>query len=185
MSRIMTIDEILQFNKAFVEGKKYEAYATSKYPDSKIAILSCMDTRLSVLLTAALGLKNGDVKIIKNAGGLIMSPFDSAMRSILVGIYELGVEHVMVIAHSDCGACHLDGHEMVHLMRERGISSQTIDTVRRCGMDLEAWLEGFHDTEASVRRTVSIIRNHPLVPADISVSGYIIDPTTGKLDAVL
>lgn len=180
----MIIEKILEYNRAFVEGKGYEKYATTKFPDSRLAILSCMDTRLSVLLTAALGLKNGDAKIIKNAGGLIMSPFDSAMRSLLVGIYELGVEEIMVIAHSDCGACHLDGREMVHLMKERGISEETIDTVSRCGTDVEAWLEGFHDTEESVRKTVDTIRQHPLVPADVRVSGYIIDPHTGLLEPV-
>ena len=62
------IKEMIEFNKKFVEDKKYEQYKTSKYPDKKIAILSCMDTRLTELLPAALGIKNGDVKIIKNAG---------------------------------------------------------------------------------------------------------------------
>ena len=59
------IKEILEYNKQFVAEKKYEQYKTSKYPDKKIAILSCMDTRLTELLPAALGIKNGDVKIIK------------------------------------------------------------------------------------------------------------------------
>lgn len=56
------IDEILKFNKQFVADKGYEKYITTKYPDKKIAILSCMDTRLTELLPAALGIKNGDVK---------------------------------------------------------------------------------------------------------------------------
>ena len=60
------IDDILEFNKKFVESKGYEKYITNKYPDKKIAILSCMDTRLTELLPAALGIRNGDVKIIKN-----------------------------------------------------------------------------------------------------------------------
>ena len=51
------------------------------------------------MLPAALGLKNGDAKIIKNAGGLVISVFDSAMRSLIVAIYELGVEEIMVVAH--------------------------------------------------------------------------------------
>ena len=66
-----------------------------------------MDTRLTELLPAALGLKNGDAKIIKNAGGLVISAFDSAMRSLIVAIYELGVQEIMVVAHSHCGACHM------------------------------------------------------------------------------
>ena len=61
------IDELLDFNRSFVEQKGYEPYLTTKYPDKRIAIVTCMDTRLVELLLAALGLKNGDVKMIKNA----------------------------------------------------------------------------------------------------------------------
>ena len=93
------IDQIIDFNKSFVAQKGYEKYLTDKYPDKggtrdvdnivggyQLAVLeswcsplSCMDTRLTELLPAALGLKNGDAKIIKNAGGLVISAFDSAM----------------------------------------------------------------------------------------------------------
>ena len=97
------VEELLAFNTKFVEEKQYEQYATSKYPDKKIAILSCMDTRLTELLPAALGLKNGDVKIIKNAGATITQPFGSAVRSLLIAIYELGVEEILIIGHTDCG----------------------------------------------------------------------------------
>ena len=58
------IDQIIDFNKSFVAQKGYEKYLTDKYPDKKLAVLSCMDTRLTELLPAALGLKNGDAKII-------------------------------------------------------------------------------------------------------------------------
>lgn len=178
------IEELLEFNKNFVERKGYEAYVTSKYPKKKLAILTCMDTRLTTLLPAALGLKNGDAKVIKNAGGLVISPFDSAMRSLLVAIYELGVEDIMVIAHSDCGACHMSGKEMKSLMLSRGISPVQVDTIKQCGIDLDTWLEGFHDTERSVRNTVSTIRSHPLIPQDVRVSGYIMDSVTGALTVV-
>ena len=91
------IDQMLEYNKQFVASHSYEKYKTSKFPDKKIAIVTCMDTRLVELLPAALGIKNGDVKIIKNAGGTITHPFDSTVRSLLVAIYELGVEEVMII----------------------------------------------------------------------------------------
>ena len=108
------IDQIIAFNKEFVAQKGYEKYLTDKYPDKKLAVLSCMDTRLTELLPAALGLKNGDAKIIKNAGGLVISAFDSAMRSLIVAIYELGVEEIMVVAHSHCGACHMSYDHFHH-----------------------------------------------------------------------
>ena len=65
------INEILKYNKKFMGNKGYEKFVTNKYPDKKIAILSCMDTRLTELLPAALGVNKGDVKMIKNAGGII------------------------------------------------------------------------------------------------------------------
>ena len=118
------IEDILEYNKNFVKEKKYEKYITSKYPDKKIAILSCMDTRLTELLPAALGIKNGDVKIIKNAGGTISHPFGSVIRSILISIFELGVEEIMVIGHTDCGVQHINSDYMIEHMIKNRISKE-------------------------------------------------------------
>jgi len=178
------IDQIIEYNKAFVAQKGYEQYVTDKYPDKKLAVLSCMDTRLTELLPAALGLKNGDAKIIKNAGGLVISPFDSAMRSLIVAIYELGVKEIMVVAHSHCGACHMSFDHFHHEMLARGISEETLDTIRKCGVDLNQWLEGFKDTPDSVRKTVTTIATHPLMPRDVVVRGFIIDSVTGGLEEI-
>ena len=175
------IEQMLEYNKQFVESKAYEQYATSKYPDKKIAIVTCMDTRLVELLPAALGIKNGDVKIIKNAGGTITNPFDSTVRSLLVAIYELGVNEVMIIGHTGCGVQGMDGEEMLHLMRERGIDDEHITLMQHCGIDLKSWLHGFDDTEAAVLETVDLVRNHPLIPHDVTVRGYIMDSVTGQL----
>ena len=178
------IDKILEYNRAFVAAKAYEPFLTDKFPAKKVAVLSCMDTRLSVLLQEALGLKNGDAKIIKNAGAVIPTPWDSAMRSLIVAVYELGVEEIMIVAHTTCGACHMSfGHfrkEMLH----RGISEETIKAVSASGIDLDAWLEGFHDTDRSVRETVAAVRQHPLMPADLSVRGFVIDSVTGALTEI-
>ena len=179
------INEIIEFNKQFVARKDYEQYVTDKYPDKKLAVLSCMDTRLTELLPAALGLKNGDAKIIKNAGGLVISPFDSAMRSLVVAVYELGVEEIMVVAHSNCGACHMSYDHFHHEMIARGVTDETLDTIRQCGIDLDHWLEGFKDTPESVRKTVAAIKTHPLMPRDITVRGFIIDSVTGALEEIV
>jgi len=178
--RIM-IDELLSFNRSFVESKGYEKYITDKYPDKKIAIVTCMDTRLTELLPAALGIRNGDVKMIKNAGGTINHPFGSAMRSLLVAIYELGVKEVMIIGHTDCGVQHMDSELMLKHMRERGVSQDHIDMMEYCDVNLRQWLSGFNDTEEAVRKSVALVRHHPLVPDDITVRGFIMDSVTGEL----
>lgn len=180
-----SIDQVLEWNRRFVEQKGYEKYVTDKFPAKKLAVLSCMDTRLTELLPAALGLHNGDAKIIKNAGALVITPFDSAMRSLIVAVYELGVEEIMVVAHSNCGACHMSFAHFKHAMLEKGITEQTLQVIENCGVDLEQWLEGFHDTEASVRRTVDTISHHPLMPRNIIVKGFVIDSVTGELSQVV
>lgn len=77
------LSEILNFNREFVARKDYLPYQTTKYPDRKLAILTCMDTRLTHLLPAALGLRNGEVKMIKNAGGVVLAPYGGVVRSLL------------------------------------------------------------------------------------------------------
>lgn len=175
------IKEILEHNRRFVESGEYKRYITSKYPDKKIAIVTCMDTRLVELIPAALGLRNGDVKMIKNAGGVITNPFDSTVRSLLVAIYELGVNEVMIIGHTGCGVQGMDAEEMLHLMRERGISEEHINLMMHCGIDLKSWLHGFEDTVEAVTETVDLVARHPLMPKDVVVKGYVIDSVTGEL----
>lgn len=179
-----TIDGILAHNRAFVERRAYERYATDKYPDKKLAIVSCMDTRLTELLSAALGLKNGDAKIIKVAGAEVAHPFGSVMRSLLIAICELGVEDIMIVAHTNCGAQHMSGAAMVTDMERLGVSQERIEFARHCGIDFDRWLAGFGDTEEAVRRSVDMVRNHPVMPPHVRVGGYVMDSDTGELTAV-
>lgn len=178
------IDTILEYNREFVANREFEKFATSKYPDKRIAIVTCMDTRLVELLPAALGIKNGDVKMIKNAGGTITNPFDSTVRSLLVAVYELGVNEIMIIGHTNCGVQGMDANEMLSLMRERGISEEHIRLMEHCGINLKEWLHGFEEADAAVEETVDLIKNHPLMPDDITVRGYIMDSVTGELTAL-
>jgi len=177
-------DELFSYNKGFVEREDYTNYQSEKYPNKKIAILTCMDTRLVQLLPASIGVKNGDVIVIKNAGGLVSHPFGSIMRSIMVAIYQLGVEELMIIGHDDCGMYKLDAAGFIDTMQQRGISEETISMISYCGVDLKKWLSGFNNTEESVAETMNSIRNHPLIPRDMSISGFIINPMTGQLRKV-
>ena len=175
------IQKILEYNKAFVKEEAYKPYITSKYPDKKLAILTCMDARLTALLPAALGIKNGDAKIIKNAGGVTTHPYGSVVRSLLVAILELGVEEIMVIGHTDCGVQGMDAEEMLEKLISRGIPKEHIDIVRRSGIDLNTWLGGFSSSEESVCETVATLKEHPLMSRDVTIKGFVMDSITGAL----
>lgn len=175
------IDKILEYNETFVNEEKYRPYETSKYPARKLAIVTCMDTRLIELLPAALGIKNGDAKIIKNAGGTIVHPFGSAVRSLLIAIYELGVEDIMIIGHTDCGVQHMDVEEMIGKMKAEGVTEDVIQNLKYCGVDFDRWLGGFDDVETAVRESVELLEKHPLIPDKVSIYGFVMDTATGKL----
>jgi carbonic anhydrase len=178
------VSNLLAFNQEIVEQEKYKEYLTDKFPDKKIAILTCMDTRLVELLPKALNLRNGDAKLIKNAGAILTQPFGSAMRSILVAIYEMGAEEVLVIGHHGCGMTSLDTGAMVEKFRANGISDEVLSTLENSGIRMDRFLKGFESAEKGVMHSVNMIRNHPLVPAFIPVHGFIKHSDTGLLELI-
>lgn len=178
------LDEMLRFNKHFVENKEYEAYTTDTFPNKKMVIFTCMESRLLELLHRSLNIQNGDVKMVKNAGAIIRKPFDSIMKSILVAIYKLKAEEVLVIGHHDCGMSQVDIEALTDSMRDRGISEETIKTLNHAGINFHEEFHGFDTVEQSVQQSVEIIRAHPLLPKGVKVHGLVIDPDTGKVDVV-
>lgn len=179
------LNDVITFNKSFVEEKQYEPYITSKFPDKHFVILTCMDTRLVELLPKAMNLRNGDVKMIKSAGATINHPFGGIMRSLLVAIYELQADEVFVVGHYDCGMSAVNPDKMLQKMKDRGISQDTLDLLTYSGINLKDWLHGFEDVRENVQHSVEMIKNHPLVLDSIPVHGLVIDPKTGKLDIIV
>jgi carbonic anhydrase len=179
------LEEILAFNREFVARKEYEAFKTTKFPDKRLVILSCMDTRLEELLPKAMNLRNGDFKHVKSAGAIVSHPFGSVMRSIIVALYALNAEEVMVVGHYDCGMSMISAEDLMNKMKEQGISSETISLLQKAGINLNAWLRGFDSVEESVKRSVEVIVNHPLLPRRVPVHGLLINPETGQLDLVV
>ncbi|NGQ94692.1 carbonic anhydrase [Brevibacillus sp. SYP-B805] len=182
----MTIlQDILSFNQEFIKNKAYEAYKTDKFPDKRIVVLSCMDTRLVELLPKSMNLRNGDFKHVKSAGAIVSHPFGSIMRSILVAIYELNAAEVLVVGHYDCGMSAIHSERFLEKVVARGVPKETIEVLQNAGINLDRWLRGFDDVAESVRNSVRMIKRHPLLTDDIPVHGLIIDPETGKLDLVV
>lgn len=178
------LSEILDYNKEFVDGHKYESFLTDRFPNKKLVIVTCMDTRLVELLPQAMNFRNGDVKMIKVAGAVVAHPFGSVMRSILVAVYQLGAQEVAIVGHHECGMVDLTCDPIVDKARAAGVSDAVFKTLDHAGIDLNDWLCGFKSVEDGVRSSVDLVRNHPLLPPGVPVHGLIMHPTTGKLDVV-
>lgn len=179
------ISEILDFNKQFVAEREYEQFQTDRWPNKKIVVLTCMDTRLVELLPRAMNLRGGDAKVIKSAGAIVSHPFGSIMRSILVAIYSLGVEEIAVVGHHDCGMAGLNCESILQKAVQRGVSPEVIATLEAAGIDFSKWLKGFDHVSEGVTASVDLIRKHPLLPRTLPVHGLLIDPVTGKLESIV
>ena len=183
----MTIlEEVLESNDHFVKHlpevycaiKQHEA----KLPNRHLAIVTCMDTRLVDFLEPALGIRRGEAKIIKNAGNTVTGPFEATIRSLMVGVFELGVNEIMVIGHHDCGISHTTSQDLIKKMIDRGISK---DAIRMIQEELERWLDNFKYPIENVKQVVEKIRTNPLIPNDVPVHGLMFDPHSGKIDIII
>jgi carbonic anhydrase len=152
-------------------------------PARRFAILTCMDARLDPAKYA--GLSEGDAHVIRNAGGRAS---DDAIRSLVISYKLLGTREWFVIHHTDCGMEFFTDEQMGDLL------DQSLETA-------ELRADGFHDVgsgpgspegryvkwltiadrDASVVEDVRRIREHPLVPADITVHGFVYDVRSGRL----
>jgi carbonic anhydrase len=180
MSKIL--DEVLAANAKYAEAFGDKGNLALP-PSRQFAILTCMDARLDPAKYA--GLAEGDAHVIRNAGGRAS---DDAIRSLVISYKLLGTREWFVIHHTDCGMMLFRNHDMHNLLA----SSLKTATLDQSGWhdpgDGPGSVEGayvnwltFSDNEKSVVEDVTRIRNHPLVPNDIPIYGYIYDVKSGKL----
>ena len=138
----------------------------SPRPRRKLAVLTCMDTRLDVL--AMLGMEVGDAHIIRNAGGLVT---DDAIRSLSASQRLLGTEEIVVVMHDGCGLHGASEDEFTEALAADGV--------------MPNWrLGAFDDVEATLRHSLARLRSSPELPAREQVRGFVFDPETGALREV-
>jgi carbonic anhydrase len=183
MSKI--VDEVLQANRRYAAGFG-EKGKLAMPPARRFAVLTCMDARLDPAQFA--GLAEGDAHVIRNAGGRAS---DDAIRSLVISYKLLGTQEWFVIHHTNCGMEFFTNELM------RGLLASSLETASltaegfkdvgkgpgsRAGEYIE-WLT-IKKQSQSVIDDVERIRNHPLVPRNIPIHGYVYDVTTGLLNEV-
>ncbi|MBP2144112.1 carbonic anhydrase [Methanococcus voltae] len=152
-------------------SSKGETIGAEARPKKKLAVVTCMDTRLVNFLNEKMGLERGDAKVIKNAGNIIT---EDALRSLVVAIYCLGAEKIAIVGHTDCGMAGADTEEIKNEMIKRGANPYFTT-------DFDAWIGKMDDEEENVKRGVELVKNHPAIPKDVEVEGLIIDIVTGEI----
>lgn len=176
---IKLLNDVLTHNARFVKERERPL---GQAPAKKIAIFTCMDTRLVEFLEPAMGLRRGDAQVIKNAGTAILDHQGGVIRSLVVAVHGMGCEEIYVIGHLDCGLASIDEDAVEQRMLTSGIPKEAIDALVP---SLGHWLGTFKDVYENVRRVAATIRSNQLIPASVPVHGLMFDPETGRLEVLV
>jgi carbonic anhydrase len=149
-------DELIANNLGFA-GEAPAKHLEAR-PSRRLAIVTCMDSRLDVF--AALGLKNGEAHVLRNAGGVIT---DDVIRSLAVSQRRLGTTEVMLIHHTDCG---------MQTLTEDGFRDELQEAA---GIAPAFAIESFSDVEADVRQSILRVRHSPFLLHRDGVRGFVYD----------
>ena len=158
-------DELLRNNEAYAET--FDKGDLPMPPAKHIAIVTCMDARLSPYVM--LGLQEGDAHVIRNAGGVIT---DDEIRSLAISQRLLGTREIALIHHTDCGMLTFSDDELKQQIQED------------VGIKPHFSMESFSDLEEDVRQSIARIQASPFVPKKDSVRGFIYEVETGRLREV-
>src|SRR5437660_2933820 len=159
------VQEFLKANDAY--ASTFHRGDLAMPPARHVAVLVCMDARIDP--ARALGLEEGDAHVIRNAGGRA----DDALRSLVISEQLLGTTEIVVIHHTDCGMLTFSNEDLhSKVKQELHADADHIDFLP------------FKDVEQSVRDDVTLLRNSPLIPQSIAISGFIYDVKDGRLHSV-
>ena len=160
-------ENFLKANQAYVE--LHGDLHLSIKPKTKVAIVTCMDSRLHV--APALGLALGDAHILRNAGGRVT---EDMIRSLVISQQQMGTREIVVLHHTDCGAQTFQNKDFQeHLKRELGVDVYGQDFLP------------FQDIDESVREDMKLLQESPLIPDDVVISGAVYDVDTGSMRQIL
>ena len=160
------LDAILTANEDYSRNFKHGSLPLP--PSRKIAIVACMDARLTV--EDALGLETGQAHIIRNAGGVVT---DDALRSLIISHELLGTREFIVINHTDCGMVTFKDDELRNRLDQKYKSDPA-------GLKFYS----FSSAEDNVKDQVAKIKSSPFLSGDVAVTGFVYDVRTGKLGKV-
>ena len=153
------IDDLLAANVRYAAGFSLQGMPAMTVRG--FALVTCMDTRIDPL--AILGLRPGDAKIIRNAGGRVTA---DALRSLGLACAHLGVTEVAVMHHTGCAL------------------AGTTDTEVRKGLPAAAtgwaWL-AMPEPDDALAGDVEAVRTCPVLPAGLPVHGWRYDVDTGRV----
>jgi len=165
-------------------------YGAEGHNNANLWVLACMDERLPV--DEALGIHvdtpvgGGDAHCFRNAGGIVT---DDAIRSAMLTCNFFGTKEIVIVQHTQCGMLSANANDLEKILRERGIDTDnialdpTLPELKLNNGSFAKWIGMMDDVDVTCMKTVEAFRNHPLIPKDVIVSGWVWEVETRRLRA--
>ncbi len=161
------IDNALDANRDY--AKNYDP-TLGKHPYPKIAVVTCMDPRLSDL-PGILGLPHADIDVIRTGGPAVT---EDVLGELVVSNRVLGTTEILLLNHTGCGFTTFTDEEM-----NAKLSASTGDA-----SPAPMRFFSYKDPDEHTREQIKRVRSHPWIAKDIPVRGVIFDVNTGTLREV-
>jgi carbonic anhydrase len=162
------IDKALKANRNYAQ--KHHNPKLAERPAPKIAVVTCMDPRLSNL-PDILGLPHADIDVIRTGGPAVT---DDVMGELVVSTRVLGTKEIMLLNHTGCGFTTFTDAELnTKLAAETGDASPA-----------PMRFFSYKDPEQNTREQIDKIRSHPWIAKEIPVRGFVFDMKSGLLHEV-
>ncbi len=183
-------DELTERVAAYDKWATRRRYGPDGHNDKSLWVLACMDERLPV--DEALGIRvdspagGGDAHCFRNAGGIVT---DDAIRSAMLTCNFFGTTEIVIVQHTQCGMLSANAGDLEKMLRDRGvdIDSLTLDpTLPEQKLEKGAfakWIGMMDDVDDACMKTIEAFRNHPLIPKNVTVSGWVWEVETRRLRA--
>jgi carbonic anhydrase len=141
-----------------------------KRPAPKIAVVTCMDPRLSDL-PGILGLPEADIDVIRTGGPAVT---EDVLGELVVSNRILGTKEIMLLNHTGCGFTTFTDHEL----------NAKLSTLTRDASPAPMRFFSFKDPEQNAREQITKVRSHPWIAEEVPVRGFIFDMETGLISEV-
>jgi carbonic anhydrase len=161
------IDKALEANRDY--AKKYNP-TQGKRPAPKLAVVTCMDPRLSDL-PGILGLPHADLDVIRTGGPAVT---EDVLGELVVSTRVLGTTEILLLNHTGCGFTTFTDEEL-----NAKLSASTGDA-----SPAPMRFFSYKDPEENTREQIEKVRSHPWIARDVPVRGFIFDVDTGLLREV-
>jgi carbonic anhydrase len=161
------IDKALEANRKY--AKKYVPKLRER-PMPKIAVVTCMDPRLSDL-PGILGLSHADIDVIRTGGPAVT---DDVLGELVVSTRIIGAKEIMLLNHTGCGFTTFTDDEL-----NEKLAASTGDA-----SPAPMRFFSYKDPEQNTREQIDKVRSHPWIAKDVPVRGFVFDVETGLLTEV-